>query len=245
MYEKFFNRPFVIPSLIIGTALVIGLWILGVSIANRGSDSTISVTGSASILIDADTATWHINVQRSAAIGATEQAYAQVATDAAIVQKYLASQNLASSTITESVISTDPVYQQNESMPASYTVHESITIESKDVGSIDALSRKLDTLGAKVSAGTLLVPQSPEYHVSSLPVLRVTLAGKAVEDAKARATQIAKSGGSTVGALKSASTGVVQVLAPNSTNVDDYGSYDTSTIHKQVMVTTHATFYVR
>jgi hypothetical protein len=73
----------------------------------------------------------------------------------------------------------------------------------------------------------------------------VSLVGQAIADAKARAVQIAKAGGSSVGALKSASSGVVQVLAPSSTNVEDYGSYDTSTIEKEVMVTARATFYVK
>ena len=73
----------------------------------------------------------------------------------------------------------------------------------------------------------------------------MALIGKAVTDAKARATEIAKSVGQSVGRLQSASSGVVQVMAPNSTDVADYGSYDTSTIDKQVMVTAKATFVVR
>ena len=86
---------------------------------------------------------------------------------------------------------------------------------------------------------------SPEYYVSTLPQLRVSLVGQAVKDAKARAVEMANSGDSSVGALKSAASGVVQVLAPNSTSVEDYGSYDTSTIQKQVMVTARAVFYVK
>jgi hypothetical protein len=124
-------------------------------------------------------------------------------------------------------------------------VRETITIQTIDVEKINEFARSLGEVTAKVSSGTLVSPQYPEYYVSSLPALRVSLIGKAIQDAKARAVEIAKSGGSSVGALKSASSGVVQVLAPNSTNVEDYGSYDTSTIQKQVMVTARATFYVR
>jgi hypothetical protein len=245
MFERFFNRPFVIPVLIGSLSLIIGFWILGATIASRGSDSTIAVTGSASVNIKADSATWQINVQRTTGASGTTEAYGQVVRDGAVVRAYLESQKLASSTVSESVISTDENYQQNQNGPATYTVHESVTVQTSDVEGVDVLSRKLDSLTSKVGTGTLLMPQSPAYYVSSLPELRVSLAGKAVEDAKARAKEIAKSGGSSVGALKSASSGVVQVLAPNSTNVDDYGSYDTSTIQKQVMVTTRATFYVR
>lgn len=245
MNERFFSRPFVIPTLIGSVALIIGLWILGANIASRGSDSTIAVTGSASVDIKADTATWKINVQRTVGAGETSSAYTQVGKDGAIVKAYLEAQKLASSTVSESVISTDQNYQQDQNAPVTYNVHETVTVQTSSVDDIDALSRKLDTLTSKVAAGTLLMPQAPEYYVSSLPALRISLAGKAVEDAKARAKEIAKSGGSSVGALKSASSGVVQVLAPNSTDVSDYGSYDTSTIQKQVMVTSHATFYVK
>jgi len=67
-----------------------------------------------------------------------------------------------------------------------------------------------------VNRGYSISPRQPEYYVSNLPELRVQLLGKAVADAKARATEIAKSGGASVGPLQSASSGVVQVLAPNS-----------------------------
>ncbi len=245
MNERFIDRPMLLPSLILGIALIGGLWILGVGIANRGSDSTITVTGSTSQDVKADTATWRIEVRRVAFAGGTAAAYAQIAHDGEAMQNYFEAKNLASSTITASVISTDENYKQNQNDPTTYNVRESITIQTTDVEKIDQFSRSLGEVAAKVSSGTLVSPQQPEYYVSSLPELRVSLIGRAIQDAKARAIEIAKSGGSSVGALKSASSGVVQVLAPNSTNVEDYGSYDTSTIQKQVMVTARATFYVR
>ena len=88
-------------------------------------------------------------------------------------------------------------------------------------------------------------PSSPEYYVSGLPTLRVSLIGKAVIDARARADSIAKSTGQSVGKLKGASSGVVQVLQQNSNDVSDYGQYDTSTINKDVMVSVRATFTVK
>ena len=233
-----------IPSIVTGVFLLAGLWILGVNISNHG-DSTIAVTGSASKSIKADQATWHIDVRRTAYASGTALAYAQVAKDGGIVTSYFTSQNLASSTVTESVISTDENYNQDQNSPKSYNVRETVTVQTTDVDAIDTLSRQLGALTAKVASDTLLAPQQPEYYVSTLPQLRISLVGEAIKDAKARAVEIAKSGGTSVGALKSASSGVVQVLAPNSTNVEDYGSYDTSTIQKQVMVTARAVFYVK
>jgi hypothetical protein len=68
---------------------------------------------------------------------------------------------------------------------------------------------------------------------------------EAIKDAKARAEKIANSSGKRVGVIKSASMGVVQVLSPNSVDVSDYGTYDTSTINKEVMVTVKALFTIK
>lgn len=67
----------------------------------------------------------------------------------------------------------------------------------------------------------------------------------AIKDAKARAEKIAGSSGKRVGIIKSASAGVVQVLSPNSIDISDYGTYDTSSIEKEIMVTVKALFTIR
>jgi hypothetical protein len=73
--------------------------------------------------------------------------------------------------------------------------------------------------------------------------MRVSLIGKAITDAKLRAESLTFGG--TVGKLKSAGTGVTQVVPVNSTDVSDYGTYDTSTIEKEVIVTVKASFVVK
>ncbi len=225
-----------------GVALILGLWLVGSGIANRGQGNTISTTGSASADVTADTAKWTVDVRRTAYEGGTQAAYAQVASDAKVVQKYFTALGLASSSVVASVIYTDQNYTSDQNAPTTYNVHETVTLTTSDVQKIDELSHNIGDLSGKVGGGTLISPQAPEYYVSTLPKLRVSLLGQAVTDAKARAEQIAKSGGASVGKLQNAASGVVQVLAPNSTNIEDYGSYDTSTIQKQVMITAHATF---
>jgi hypothetical protein len=73
----------------------------------------------------------------------------------------------------------------------------------------------------------------------------VELLASAVNDAKARAEQLALAGGKKIGVLKSASSGVVQVMSENSVEVSDYGMYDTSKINKEIMVTVKASFEIR
>ncbi len=239
------ERPFVTPAAILAIALLLGLFFIGYGLGNRNEGNTISVTGSAIQYVSADTASWRVDLARTVSESELASSYAILGKDSKTVFKFLNDQNLASSTVTQGVISTNPIYPSNGGVPTSYSVVESVTIDTSDVQKIDALSHDLGAVQGIVSGGTVVSPQAPAYFVSTLPELRISLAGKAIVDAKARAQEIAKSGGSVIGALRSASSGVVQVTTPNSTSADDYGSYDTSTIKKQVTVTTRANFYVK
>lgn len=241
----FFDRPFVVPSIIGSIALVIGLWIVGWGISARGQDNIITTTGSASQDATADEATWMINLQRTSYGSSVAADSARVSNDAAAIADYFKKQRLASSTVTVAAVSVYQNYSQDKSSPDSYNINDSVTVTTSDVQTIDTMSRSIAALSALVSPGTVVSPSQPQYFISDLSSMRVSLLGAAIKDAKARAVQIAQNGGGTVGPLKTASSGVVQVLSPNSTNVEDYGQYDTSTIQKQVMVTVRSSFYVR
>jgi hypothetical protein len=243
--ETFFSRPFVWPAIILGCALLVGLLVVGWGISARGAGDTISVTGSATQEVHADEATWTVDVRRTAFASGVSTAYSQIAHDGQAIAEFFTNQHLASSSVTVSVVYSDQNYSSDANAPVSYVVHQTVTVRTTDVVAIDALSRSINSLSSAVSPGSVVSPSAPQYFISSLPNLRVSLVGAAITDAKERAVQIAKAGGSSVGALKSASSGVVQVLSQNSMSVEDYGSYDTSTIDKEVMVTARATFYVK
>ena len=114
---------------------------------------------------------------------------------------------------------------------------------TNDVQKISDLSKNTSSLVTE--KGVLFSTSSLEYYYSNLPAIRVELLANAVGDAKARAEQLAKAGGKSIGPLQSASSGVVQVMAPNSVEVSDYGMYDTSSINKEIMVTVKASFEIK
>jgi hypothetical protein len=120
---------------------------------------------------------------------------------------------------------------------------QNITVQSNDVGKISDLAKNVSSLVS--GNGMLFSTSSLEFYYSKLPDVRVELLASAVADAKARAEQLAQAGGKKIGALQSASSGVVQVMAPNSVEVSDYGMYDTSSINKEVMVTVKASFEIK
>jgi hypothetical protein len=60
-----------------------------------------------------------------------------------------------------------------------------------------------------------------------------------------RAGKIVESAGSNLGKLRSASMGVMQITPVNSTDVSDYGYYDTTSIEKQITAIVRASFAVQ
>ena len=51
--------------------------------------------------------------------------------------------------------------------------------------------------------------------------------------------------GNSIGSVKSAKMGVLQITAADSTDVSDYGTYDTSTIEKDMTAVVNVSFAVR
>ena len=69
--------------------------------------------------------------------------------------------------------------------------------------------------------------------------------GEAAKDAKTRADKIAESTNSSIGSIRSAKMGVMQITAPESTEVSDYGVNDTASIEKDVTAVVNVSFAVR
>ncbi|HLP43992.1 MAG TPA: SIMPL domain-containing protein [Candidatus Nanoarchaeia archaeon] len=242
--EKFLDKPFVLPALVLGLAFVLASIIGGYTFyKTRTLDDALSVTGSAKTSVKADNAKWSFNISRRTGELNLQTGYAALARDLVAVNKFLAQNNIKPEQINITPVFMEQMYyDSNYQGPREVTLRQNITVSSTDVAGITQLAKNTDVL---TQAGIFFQGYSPEYYYSKLAELRVSLLSDAVKDAKARAEQIAKSSGQNVGALKAASSGVVQVLPPNSIEVADYGAYDTSSIDKDVMVTVRATFFVR
>jgi len=244
MFQKLFAIPFVVPAIMLGLGFFFSAGLISYTFyAVRSLDNTLAVTGSAKEAIRADRAKWALEIYQTTFEGDLASAYARVARDLEAVKKHLATAGIPADSITVKTVTADQDWSySSQGGPIRYRVHQEVIVESEDVDGIDALAQRTSQL---ISAGVQVTPRQPEFYVSTLPEIRIRLLGQAIADAKARAESIVETTGAKVGKLKSASSGVVQVLAPNATNVEDYGSYDTSTIEKEVMVTARATFLVR
>ncbi len=210
----------------------------------RTMDNVLSVTGSAKQAIVSDNAKWTVSVSRSVNALNINAGYADMARDLATVKAYFAKNGFAESDLNISTVYMDEVYenQPNPNAPKKYTLRQQVELASKDIQKVDTLSKNVQEI---VSQGVFVSSQAPQYFYSDLATLRVKLLAEALKDAEERAGSIASVSGNKVGKLKSAASGVVQVLPPGSVEVSDYGTYDTMSINKEIMVTARATFSLK
>lgn len=238
------KNTFVPPALVIGVALVVASLIGGVSIANIQKDDTISVTGSAKMLVSSDTAKLQGAVVRKVSTVGLTDGYTLIEKDLEAVKNFLATKGVVAEELLVDPVTVNEVFDYSDggSRLTGYELKQSIKVTSQDITKITSLANSIDELASK---NVFFQSFGPEYYYTKLSEARVSLLGEAIADAKARATEISKASGDAVGGLVSASSGVVQVLAPNSVDISDYGSYDTSTIEKDVTVTVRAYFGIK
>ncbi|MEK7510447.1 MAG: SIMPL domain-containing protein [Patescibacteria group bacterium] len=234
---------------ILGFSLVLGLWLHGMQIASTRATNIITVTGSAKKIVMADLAKWSSSFQREANLANLPAAIQAIKTDSENIKRFLISFGLQERSITFLPIQTEPFYQSLEefgakfgySQPriAGYFVTRGLRVESEDIEKIEQLSQNVNALAKD---GILFQYNSSEYHYTKLNELRPELYAEATKDALIRAQAIARGTGVKIGKLHSARTGVIQILSPHSTNIEDYGAYDLSTKEKEITATTHVSF---
>lgn len=228
----------------IGGSILVGSLVFAfIFYTARDTDNVLSVTGSATSDVLSDTVRWTGSFTRSQSLANLSGGYAAMAKDLQLIQEFLRMNGVAESEVTFSTIFMNQDYSSaNQDLPASsreYSLTQNVEINSSEVEKITTLAKNTQNL---ISKGVIFTSNPVEYYYSKLPEARVELLSAALTDAKARADKMAESTGKNVGALKSASSGVVQVLSPNSIDVSDYGSYDTSNMRKRIMVTVKAAF---
>lgn len=224
-------------SIIIGT-LVIGGFLYKI----KSLDSTLSVTGSAKTAVTSDNVKWVMQITRQAKASTIATNSALAGKDTDFVKKFLTDHGIPETAINTSTVNISEIYQQYQMPEKDYSITQTLTVNSEDVNKITEIAKNIQPI---LTQGIIFSTLSLEYFYSKLPDLRVSLLKDAMTDATNRASQIAGSGGKSVGNLRSASSGVVQVLSRGSNDISDYGNYDTSTIEKDVMVTVRAAFTLK
>ncbi len=239
--KTIFEKPFVYPALMLAVAFIVGSLIGGVFISKiRAGANTLSSTGSAKMPVMSDLAKINASFSRTVSETQLARGYELMKSDEAKLRDYLTRKGLTEKDFAILPISLNERYDYGDtSQIKRYDLRQEVRIQSSDIEKIGEVA---NDSGELINSGILYQSYGVQYFYSDLASARIDLMAEAVKDAKNRANEIAKGSGGRVGKLISASSGVVQVLAPNSLEISDYGSYDTSTPEKEIMVTVRANF---
>ncbi len=236
-----------VPLVAASTILVVGacamtLYVGKVVYDIKIADDTIEVTGSSREAVVADEARWVINLEAKTGVNDQQAGFNRLDGAVSKITEYLTREGFNEyETPTGNSYPNFTYPQYGEAIQTGYTVSRSVTVRSSDVEKLSVLANNIDPLsgtGYTVTTGAL------ELTYSKLAEKRISLLSSAIKDAEERAKAIAHDSGRTVGAIKNASGGVVQVLPEGGIEVSDYGSYDTQSLHKEVMVTVRASFRI-
>lgn len=231
-------------GLILGVSIIISFGLACYTFYKVRAVDYITTTGSSKKEVTSDKVKWTSTITRMVKLSTVKDGYLKMDADLKNVKTFLTANGILDNNIDIAPIFMNEIYDNNNSQTdKNYNLVQNIEVQSADVQKIADLSKNTNSL--VIDKGILFSTVALEYYYSKLPEARVELLTDAVADAKARAEKLAEAGNKSIGALQSASSGVVQVLAPNSAEVSDYGTYDTSKIQKEIMVTVKASFEIK
>lgn len=237
----------VLLGLLIALGSIVSTYILSKSIVEfqKLQNQTIRVTGSASQNVTSDKASWTINVKT---VNPTlKEGYTRLNSDTKKIKDFLISNGIEEKDIDIASINS---YENNRRTPngsytneiESYNVYRHITVKSNDINKLTDLSKKVDEL---VNQDINLNSEDVQYFVSNLDDIKVKMVGEAAKNAKERAQSMVKGTNGKIGVMTGAKMGVFQIVPVDSTEVNDYGINDTTSIEKKVVATVTATFTVK
>jgi len=235
-----FNAGFALAVALVLSSIV-GAW--AYTHAKNG-DQVITVTGSARKRIKSDLVVWRAGVSYQAP--ELSDAYKALTDNVPKVKQYLISKGVAENQITISSISSTTLHEKNSngeetSQITGYSLRQELMVRSNDVDKIEKLAREATEL---INQGILLESSPPEYLYTKLGDLKIEMLAEAAKDAKVRAQQIASSTGSSIGSVRTARMGVMQITPADSNDVSDSGMNDTSSLEKDITAVVNVGFAV-
>jgi hypothetical protein len=234
----------VLRTIVFSIALVIAAAVLGHQVRQVGGGrESISVKGLAEKPIRADRAEWTLKLQVKGSTIADALEKLRRAKPA--LDQFIATAGFAGEAVTESNESVEPNYEEVEgrngmmrSVQDGQLARQFVTINTADIARIIAASKAIvqfQAEGHPVSFG------QPQFLVSNLEDVKMSLIGAAMQNSRVRAGEFAKNGDVEVGPMRSASQGAFYILpAGANSDVSDWGgTYDKTTVDKiaRVVVT--------
>jgi hypothetical protein len=237
---QIFNAGFALGIAIVISSMI-GAWAL---VRVKNHDQTITVTGSARKRIKSDLVIWRTSVTDQSP--QLSDAYKALSGSVPRVKAYLESKGIPDNEITISSITTTTLKSrttdgEDSGRVVGYQLSQELEVRSTDVDKITKISRDVTEL---INQGILLESKPPEYHYTKLGDLKIEMLADAAKDAKNRAQQVAQSTGSSVGSIRSAKMGVLQITPADSNEVSGEGMNDTTSLEKDITAVVNIGFAV-
>ncbi len=236
----------ILPAVIAGASLLICVIIFVIVWrSNYTMNQTITVTGSAKKEIVSDLGVLRGTI--SAQAFTASDAYRDLQIQKPKLISYLNVKGFPQDKIEFFTINSYPVYEISSSgyqtgNVRGYVYSQRIEIQSEDVNRIKEVSLDIPSL---IERGVNFNVEMPEYHYTKLAELKVQIQADAAKDAMIRAEKIAGSTGRTLGPMRSARMGVLQITPKLSNLVSDYGINDLSSIEKEITAVVNASFEIK
>lgn len=228
--------PWLIGAGLVAVAMFLGAFVLADGIRDRNADDVVTVTGSAKKTISSDFVVWDASVSSQADTPAA--ALKRLAAWTTEIRAFLRDEGAEDEEISLHPVSTETVTADDGSF-LGYRLTRSFQVRSSRV---DDIAELVENTSKLLSQGIPMTAQPPQFIFTKLPSIRPELLAAATKDAQNRAKVLVEATGGDLGGLRDVSVGVFQVTTPNSTEVEDFGVYDTTTIDKHVTAVVNVSF---
>jgi len=234
----------VLAAIIIGAAIVTGSFVFGTFFyASKTAGNTVKVTGSATKKISSDIAKLSMTLSMTVPENSVKNAQARMMEDVELLKSKLKAKGITENKIKIWPLAVNKSYDYDRSKgPSMYMLSQTVVVTSGELAKIEEMA--LNTRDLSVNYA-ILQGLETQFLVSDLTLIKRELIAEATRDAMARAVEMAKKSGLNIGKMVSAKAGVIQIKAPDSVEVSDYGIYSTSTIEKDITVTVNAEFALK
>ena len=228
-------------ALVIAAGLAVAALVFGMFFYSaRVTNDTIGVVGAATKRFESDIVKWRITLSRNTGLNNVSEGYTKIQDDLQFLRTQLVEKGFPEQELSIQPINTRSNWEEGK--VSGYTVNQSIYLITANIAAVEELALKPAAL---VERGLVLENSDLEYFYSKLAEIKMELLAKATTDARRRAEEIANNAGVSLGNITNARTGVFQITEPFSTEVSDYGMYNTRTKQKDITVTVRASFKVR
>ncbi len=240
------NNPYLLPICVLSAAFIIcSIIISSTWRANAMKDQTITVTGSAKKEIVSDLGFLRGTISANAS--SAQAAFRELNSQKPLLIEYLTGKGFPKDKINFFTVNGYPVYEiSSTGMQTSniicYNYSQRIEISSTDVQKIKEISLDISSL---IDKGVNFMVEMPEYHYTKIADLKIEIQAMAANDAMKRAEKIAASTERTLGPLRNARMGVLQITPKFSNVISDYGVNDLGSIEKEIAAVVTASFEIK